>query len=75
MTNPVLVQAAYDSESHIWYVHQSTLQGLHVEGETFEALVSEIKLGVESLLEGQATDVSINIIAHTHEQITLKKAA
>jgi predicted RNase H-like HicB family nuclease len=75
MTNLILVHASFDNEANIWYIHHSTLQGLHVEGATFEELRQEVKYAVESLLDGKTNDVSIETIAHSHDRFEMSKAA
>lgn len=62
MAHPILVHAAFDKQAKVWYIHQSTLKGLHVESESFEGLVQEIKYGVESLLDGKTQDMSICLV-------------
>ena len=62
-----VVKAAHDDEAGVWYVEHSDLEGLHVEGETFEAFCSNVAGAVADLLEGEnegAGDVHVEIIAH-----------
>ncbi len=56
-----VVKAARDDESGVWYVEHSDVDGLHVEGATFEAFCRN----VADLGEGDgAGDVHVEIIAH-----------
>ena len=59
-----VVKAAYDEEAGVWYVETSDLEGLHVEGATFEAFRDNVAAGVADLLEGE-TDIPVEIIAHS----------
>ncbi len=62
-----LVKAGFDDEAGVWYVEHSDIEGLHVEGETFEAFRQNVADGTADLLfgEGGATeDVHIEIVAH-----------
>jgi predicted RNase H-like HicB family nuclease len=56
-----VVKAAHDDEAGVWYVEHSDVEGLHVEGETFEAFCGNVASAVGDLLEGEA---HIEIIAH-----------
>ena len=49
-----VVKAAHDDEAGVWYVQASDLEGLHVEGETFEAFCRNVTDAVADLLEGEA---------------------
>jgi predicted RNase H-like HicB family nuclease len=75
MQDTILVQASLDAESRTWYVHQSTLAGLHVEASTYEGLIVETRHAIENLLQDKADGVSFEVIAHTHERISFKAAA
>ena len=62
-----VVKAAYDDDAAVWCVEHSDLDGLHVEGETFEAFRSNVADAVADLLEGEsdgADEVHVEIIAH-----------
>jgi hypothetical protein len=58
------VKAAHDGEAGVWYVEHSDMEGLHVEGETFEAFCHNVAGAVGDLLEGEGGEVHIEIIAH-----------
>ena len=58
-----VVKAVHDDEAGVWYVEHSDVEGLHVEGDTFEAFRRSIANAVEDLLEGQADEVHIKIVA------------
>ena len=57
-----VVKAARDQEAGVRYVESPDVEGLHVEGESFEAFRRNVSLAVADLLEGE--DVPIEIIAH-----------
>ena len=59
-----IVKAAFDEEACVWYVEHSDIEGLNVDGETFEAFRSKIADATADLLEGESGDVVIEIIAH-----------
>jgi hypothetical protein len=59
-----VVKAGYDDEAGVWYVQSSDVEGLRVEGDTFEAFCRAVEGAVADLLEGQASEVSIEVIAH-----------
>ena len=59
-----VVKAAHDDEAGVWYVEHSDVDGLHVEGETFEAFRHDVAGAVGDLLEGEGGEVQIEIIAH-----------
>ena len=56
-----VVKATFDEDAGVWYVESSDIEGLHVEGETFEAF----RRNVADVLEGDgAAEAHIEIIAH-----------
>jgi predicted RNase H-like HicB family nuclease len=59
-----VVKAALDREAGVWYVESSDVEGLHIEGETFEAFCINVSLAVADLLEGEAENMPIEVIAH-----------
>ncbi len=62
-----VVKAAFDDEAHVWYVENSDIEGLHVEGDTFEAFRHNLADAAGDLLEGGPEgvhEVHIEIIAH-----------
>ncbi len=59
-----VVKAAHDDEAGVWYVEHSDFEGLHVEGDTFEAFCRYVAGAVGDLLEGESDEVQIEIIAH-----------
>ena len=60
-----VVKAGYDDEAGVWYVQSSDVEGLRVEGDTFEAFCRAVEGAVADLLDGgQAGEVSIEVIAH-----------
>ena len=62
-----VVKAAFDDEAGVWFIEHSDIEGLHVEGETFEAFRQNVADGAADLVfaEGEAAeDVHIEIVAH-----------
>ena len=60
-----IVKAARDDDAGVWYVEHSDVEGLHVEGETFEAFCRNVRAPRQILLEGDgAGEIRIEIIAH-----------
>jgi predicted RNase H-like HicB family nuclease len=60
-----VLKAAFDEDAHVWYVESSDIEGLHVEGDTFEAFRRNVADAAADLLEGDgAAEVHIEIIAH-----------
>jgi hypothetical protein len=48
-----VIKAARDADAGVWCVETSDVAGLHVEGETFEAISQSVAVGVADLLEGR----------------------
>jgi len=60
-----IVKAARDDDAGVWYVEHSDVEGLHVEGETFEAFCRNVASAVGDVLEGDgAGEIHVEIIAH-----------
>jgi predicted RNase H-like HicB family nuclease len=61
-----VIKAAHDDEAGVWYVQSSDVEGLHVEGATFEAFCRNVTGAVADLLEGEETagEIPVEIIAH-----------
>jgi predicted RNase H-like HicB family nuclease len=57
-----VVKAAHEDEAGVWYVEHSDVEGLHVEGETFEAFCRNVASAVADLVEGG--EAQIEIIPH-----------
>ena len=49
-----VVKAVHDDEAGVWYVEHSDVEGLHVEGESFEKFCHKVASAVGDLLEGDA---------------------
>ena len=70
------VTAAWDAEAGVWHVSGSDIQGLNVEGETFEAFSQQVRLAAADLLalnhdvSGTGT-VALEITARRSEEIPL----
>ena len=63
MRNAV-VKAARDEDAGVWIVESSDVEGLWVEGETFEEFCRNVTAAVSDLLGDGADDISIEVIAH-----------
>jgi len=62
-----VVKAAHDDEAGVWYVQHSDIEGLHIEGDTFEAFCTNVAGAASDLIEGGSdgdSEVQIEIIAH-----------
>ena len=62
-----VVKAAFDDDAGVWWVEHSDIEGLHVEGETFEAFRQNVALATTDLLLGDGggtEDIHIEIVAH-----------
>jgi predicted RNase H-like HicB family nuclease len=60
-----VLKAAFDEDAHVWYVESSDIEGLHVEGDTFEAFRRNVAATAADLLEDDGTEeVHIEIIAN-----------
>ncbi len=60
-----VVKAAHDDEAGVSYVQHSDVEGLHVEGETFEAFCRNVANAAADLIEGESDqELHIEIIAH-----------
>jgi chemotaxis protein CheY-P-specific phosphatase CheC len=60
-----IVKAAFDGEAAVWYVEHSDVEGLHVEGDTFDAFCKNVAAAVADLLsEEDGADIHVEIIAH-----------
>jgi hypothetical protein len=57
----------------VWYAEHSDVEGLHVEGETFEAFCRNVASAVADLLEGGgAGEIHVEIIAHASVRADLE---
>jgi predicted RNase H-like HicB family nuclease len=59
-----VVKAARDEDAGVWIVESSDVEGLWVEGETFEDFCRNVTNAVSDLLGDEADDIPIEIIAH-----------
>jgi hypothetical protein len=61
-----VVKAAHDNDAGVWYVEHSDVEGLHVEGDTFESFCRNVGDAVADLLEGATggdDEIHVEIIA------------
>ena len=68
-----VVKAGHDDEAGVWYVQSSDVEGLRVEGNTFEAFCRAVEGAVADLLEDElaAGEVSIEVIAHASLRVRI----
>ncbi len=60
-----VVKATLDEDARVSYIESSDIEGLHVEGDTFEAFRRNVATAAADLLEGDGDrEVHIEIIAH-----------
>ena len=57
---PITIKAGYDPETNTWYVAESSVDGLFLEGDTLDELHAEIVGGIEDLT-GEA-NAEVNLI-------------
>jgi len=61
------LKAAFDDDAGVWYVEHSDIDGLRVEGGTFEVFRQAVGDATSDLLFGEgggSEDVHIEIVAH-----------
>ena len=51
-----IVKAAYDEDAKAWYVQHSDFEGLHVEGDSFEAFCNNVAGAAADLIEDKSND-------------------
>ena len=66
MMRLAIVKAAFDDEARVWYVESSDIEGLHVEGDTFDDFCRNVANATSDLIEGEGDqDIHVEIIGHT----------
>jgi hypothetical protein len=53
-----VVKAAHDNEAGVWYVEDSDVEGLHVEGGAFDDFCRNVAGAVADLMEGDGDPAS-----------------
>lgn len=75
----VTVHAAFDDQSAAWYVTESSLFGLALEGESVDELMSKLPGAVLDLVElnegGSREEIEIELIAHHRSRVRVDAAA
>jgi hypothetical protein len=67
----IVVRAEWDSEAKVWYVAETSFEGLNAEADTVEELVQKLPAMIQDLLEeegalaGEPDPLSLEVIAHT----------
>ena len=69
----ITVKAALDPEVHVWYVAESSLPGLNIEAESFDALIAKLPGAIQDLIEagdgGSGNlKVPVELIASAYKQ-------
>ena len=62
-----VVKPAFNDDAGVWFVERTDIEGLHVEGETFEAFRRNVADAAGDLLFGGddgTDDLHIEIVAH-----------
>ena len=62
-----VVKAAFDDDAGVWHVEHSEIEGLRVEGDTFEAFRQSVADAAADLAFGEGggtEDIHIEIVAH-----------
>ena len=69
----ITVRAARDPDARVWYVAESSLPGLNVEAESFDALIEQVRCAIQDLLEARGgagqIDMPGELTAHAQVQI------
>lgn len=75
----VTVKAEYDHEAGVWFVAESSLDGLSAEAETVEKLADKLPGMIADLIEcnGDSSDddLPIELTAHLYQTISSKRLA
>ena len=80
----IVVKAARDEETRVWFVEFSDLFGLNIEADTLEELIDKLPAAVGDLIqegalddEDRATDreYPIELIAHASTRLLIRAAA
>ena len=79
-TKQITVNAEWDPEAKVWVATSDDVPGLVTEAETVEALAEKLSVMVPELLEANGAlagnairEVSINLIAHREQLISLRE--
>ena len=62
-----VVKAAHGDEAGVWFVQHSDVEGLHVEGDSFEDFCTNVASAAADLIEDEGDgdrEIQIEIIAH-----------
>jgi predicted RNase H-like HicB family nuclease len=67
----ITVTIQEDPEARVWYVSESSLPGLNVEAESFEALRAQLPLAIQDLLAASDdgldhSNIPVELIARAH---------
>lgn len=75
MRTSIVIEAAFDGESQVWFVLSSDLFGVHAQAETFDALVAKLPAVIEDMIEANdveaADDLAIEVTARSSTRIHL----
>jgi len=72
----ITVKAALDPEASVWYVAESSLPGLNIEAESFDALVAKLPGAIEDLIEAAdggsgRRNVPVELVASAYRQFQI----
>jgi predicted RNase H-like HicB family nuclease len=76
----IVVKAARDAETGVWFIESSDVPGLHLESETLEGLADQLPGAILDLLEASgevkpgAHDLPVELIAHASTRVRLAAA-
>lgn len=74
----LVVKAAFDRDTGVWYVSDTEVPGLSTEAPSFDALCEKVLIMAPELLElngwQDGREVAIEIIAHTTTKVRLAAA-
>lgn len=69
MSHDVIIQAQWDGKASVWIATSIDVPGLVVEGDTWPAMIEEVRLVLPELMELSGDDrasISLTFKAETH---------
>lgn len=72
----IAVKAALDLEAGVWYVAESSLPGLNIEAQSFDALVAKLPGAIEDLIEASnggpgRLNVPVELVASAYRRFQI----
>ena len=74
MKNDCRVTFTWDDEAHVWIATSEDVYGLILEHESFDTLLSRVRLAVPELLafeDPHATDIFLDLAVSRKERLTM----